>query len=133
MHHLHERSWRNSPIPADIKGDYHIGTPFVKTADAVASLARYFPNDNEANPQVLILVPVNLPIDSCMTLSSGPIKDDVYQTVQLSHGSHGIFYLNIMVEHDAPFKPSRSETKLSSMITFLTAKPLEQSQSQKPA
>ena len=35
-----------------------------------------------------------------MTLASGVIEDDVYKTLQLTHGSYGKFYLNAMVLHD---------------------------------
>ena len=68
-------------IPADIKADYHIGTPFVKTTDAAASLANYFPTRKEETPHILISIPVNLPINGGMMLASEPIKDDVNQTV----------------------------------------------------
>ena len=88
-------------IPANIKADYHIGTPFVKTTLAVASLANYFPTGKEATLHILISVPVNLPINGGMTLASGIIKDAVNQTVQVSHGSHVTFFLDTMVDHNA--------------------------------
>ena len=42
-----------STIPANIKADYHIGTPFVSTTPSAASLATYFPVGNEATPMSL--------------------------------------------------------------------------------
>ena len=76
LHFIEETS-----ISANTKADYHIGTPFVKTVDAAASLANYFPTGKEATPHILISIPFNLPIDGCMTLSSGLIEDDICQTV----------------------------------------------------
>ena len=35
-----------------------------------------------------------------MTLASGITKDDVSQTFQVSHGSHGTFYFDTMVDHN---------------------------------
>ena len=90
-----------STIPADIKGDYHIGTPFISTTVAAASLTSYFPTGKESIPHVLVSVPVNLPIDGVMALASRIIKDDVYQTVQLTHAPCRKFFLDAMVSHNA--------------------------------
>ena len=39
-----------SKVPADIKGDYHIGTLFTSTSAADASLSGYLPTDKETTP-----------------------------------------------------------------------------------
>ena len=101
-----------SEIPAEIKDDYHVGTPFVKTTAAAASLSEYFPTGAEATPHVLISVPVNLPIDGGMTLTSGVVEDDVYQTLQATHGSYGKLYLDAMVSHNVDLQAKAITNKL---------------------
>ena len=90
-----------SLIPTDIKDDYHVGTPFIKTTTAAASLSDYFPAGEENTPHVLMSIPVNLPIDGGMTLASGVVEDDVYQTLTLTHGSYGKLYLDAMVSQNS--------------------------------
>ena len=102
---------KESTIPAEIKDAYHIGAPFVKATVATASLSTYFPTGEETTPHVLVSVPVNLPIDGGMTLTSGVVEDDVYQTLQVSHGAYGTFYLDAMVSHDVALQAAAGTHK----------------------
>jgi hypothetical protein len=102
---------RESSIPAEIKDAYHVGTPFVKATVAAASLSAYFPTGEETTPHVLVSVPANLPIDGGMTLASGVVEDDVYQTLQVSHGNYGKFYLDAMVSHDVALQAAAGTNK----------------------
>ena len=111
-----------SKIPTDIKADYHIGTPFVKSTPAAAALTSYFPSGKEDIPHVLISVPINLPIDGGMTLASGAIEDAVNQTVQVSHGSHGTFFLDTMVDHVATIQATALTNKAALKDHFPNSK-----------
>ena len=100
-----------SLIPTDIKDDYHVGTPFIKTTTAATSLSNYFPAGEENTPHVLMSIPVNLPIDGGMTLASGVVEDDVYQTLTLTHGSYGKLYLDAMVSQNSDLQSNAIANK----------------------
>ena len=102
---------KETSIPAEIRDAYHIGLPFIKITVATASLSTYFPTGEETTPHVLVSVPANLPIDGGMTLASGVVEDDVYQTLLVSHGAYGTFYLDAMVSHDVALQAAAVTNK----------------------